>query len=404
MGTESPLPPSGRHAAAGRDETTARPPEHAPEAAPPSAPMDRRNFLLAAGAVGATPLVGSPSALTRGLFGRSAPVGPDAAAADKVLRIAKQGSFFVGGRRIMSELNDSVPVGTPGIFPPGHIVVDAAYVQYQIPANQQYDYPIVLTHGGGHSGAFYEETPDGREGYFTHFAREGFAVYVVDGVNRGRSGYDIQTINAVKLGQEAPTAIPRINKYSQERAWTAFGIGPEFGVAYPGTQFPLDAFEHYSAQLIPAWRDTAVEDPKNKAAFVAVFDRIGPAILVTWSQSGQFGWHTGIQRPELVRGIIAFEPSGLPAGTTASDLARLARVPVVVVVAEHSLSPVASYQAIIAPIQAAGGTAEILHLPAEGIYGNSHVMQIERNNLEIADLALQRLKRLGDIRKIGRGE
>jgi pimeloyl-ACP methyl ester carboxylesterase len=373
--------------------------EGAPAPGTPPA-IDRRQFLLAAGAVGATlPLGGAGHALAPGLLGRAAPSSDGAADPKRrVLALARQGSFYVNINRVMAEVNDGVPLSTPGVFPPGHVIIDQAYVQYQIPAEREYAYPIILTHGGGHHGGFYEETPDGREGYFTYFARRGFAVYVLDDVNRGRSGYDIQTIDAVKLGLEPPSAIPRINKYSQERAWTFFGIGPEFGVAYPGTQFPLEAFEHYSAQLVPAWRDQPVEDPKNRAAFVALFDRLGPSILVTWSQSGPFGWAAGSQRPELVRGIIALEPGGIPASTPASDLARLARVPVVVVASEHAASPLASYQAIVDTLRAAGGRAELLHLPAEGIFGNSHVMAIERNNLEIAELALERLTRLAGIR------
>ena len=37
-------------------------------------------------------------------------------------------------------------------------------------------------------GDFFRTTPDGREGWFTSFARRGFAVYSVNGANRGRAG------------------------------------------------------------------------------------------------------------------------------------------------------------------------------------------------------------------------
>jgi hypothetical protein len=45
---------------------------------------------------------------------------------------------------------------------------------------------------------------------------------------------------------------------------------------------------------------------------------------------------------------------------------------------------------------AAGGLAEVLQLPSAGIHGNSHMMMIGRNNLQVAQviqnwLAKQRL-------------
>ena len=42
-------------------------------------------------------------------------------------------------------------------------------------------------------------------------------------------------------------------------------------------------------------------------ALVALLDKIGPAILVTHSQSGLFGWLAGSRSPN-VKGIISYEP------------------------------------------------------------------------------------------------
>ena len=299
---------------------------------------------------------------------------------------------------MFSRFNDStdpqrpnVYSNAPGIFPAGHIVVDQAYVQYQIPARRRFAYPFVLTHGGGHHGGYYERTPDGREGYYTYFARRGFAVYVLDGVNRGRSGYDIRHMAAIALGAKQRAAMPSINRYPQERAWSAFGIGPRLGVKYRGSQFPVEAIDAYAAQLVATWRERRSQDPKNRRAFIALLTRIGPAFLLTWSQSGPFGWAAAAQCPELVKGILAMEPSTLPAGISRQDLARLAKVPVLIVVSEHPTHPLPYYEALVRRLRSAGGRAEVLHLPSAGIFGNSHLMAIEKNNLQIADLALTRL-------------
>jgi pimeloyl-ACP methyl ester carboxylesterase len=50
----------------------------------------------------------------------------------------------------------------------------------------------------------------------------------------------------------------------------------------------------------------------NRAAGIALLDKIGPAILLTHSQSGPFGWQLADARPKLVKGILAIEPSGPP--------------------------------------------------------------------------------------------
>jgi hypothetical protein len=42
----------------------------------------------------------------------------------------------------------------------------------------------------------------------------------------------------------------------------------------------------------------------------------------------------------------------------------------------------------IAEMDAAGGNATMLHLPAAGLTGNSHLLIMVRNHLEIADLLI----------------
>jgi pimeloyl-ACP methyl ester carboxylesterase len=37
-------------------------------------------------------------------------------------------------------------------------------------------------------------------------------------------------------------------------------------------------------------------------------DKIGPAIVVTHSQSGLFGWLLATRRPNLVKAVISYEP------------------------------------------------------------------------------------------------
>lgn len=56
--------------------------------------------------------------------------------------------------------------------------------------------PIVMVHGGAHTGACYMVTPDGRAGWAHNFAHMGYRVIVPDWPGLGRSGYcDLENIN-----------------------------------------------------------------------------------------------------------------------------------------------------------------------------------------------------------------
>ncbi len=65
------------------------------------------------------------------------------------------------------------------------------YVQFQIPAKKYGGgWPVIMVHGSTHTGACLEATPDGREGWYPYFVRNGVPSYVVDQAGRGRSGFD----------------------------------------------------------------------------------------------------------------------------------------------------------------------------------------------------------------------
>ncbi|HVY14954.1 MAG TPA: hypothetical protein VHB27_06990 [Rhodopila sp.] len=111
------------------------------------------------------------------------------------LALSAMGSFFAGGR--MTETTgaaleehvlavNGVPVR---IDPNGTTVVGQMYVQYAIPAETGGRPPLLFWHGGSLTGATWETTPDGREGWYTWFLRHGWPCCNVDAVERGRSGW-----------------------------------------------------------------------------------------------------------------------------------------------------------------------------------------------------------------------
>ena len=99
------------------------------------------------------------------------------------LRLTDEGSFFVAGRTIEPDF-----CGELSSWP------NSERRSYRGPDDSitgflrapQPTAPMILVHGGGLTGASYESTPDGREGWAAYFVLGvGYRVYVVDALGRG---------------------------------------------------------------------------------------------------------------------------------------------------------------------------------------------------------------------------
>ncbi len=325
------------------------------------------------------------------------------------LVIQEQGSFAVGGSVITN----------PGTFDPVRMTPegqtlhgDHAYVFYQIPEKAR-SLPLVLWHGFGQFSKTWETTPDGREGYQNIFLRRGFAIYVLDQPRRGNAGRSTQPITI--------TPVP------DEQKWFhtfRLGIWPEF---FPGVQFAQEptVLEQYFRQMTP---DTGPIDIKmNSDAAAALFDKIGPGILVTHSHSGGMGWATVIKSPN-VRGVVSYEPGSnfifpegeVPApiessagplnaaGVPLSEFMALTKIPVIIYYGDYipetpSTNPgqdgwrvrLAMARLWADAVNRHGGDVTVVHLPEIGIHGNTHFLFSDLNNLEIADLMSTWLKEKG---------
>ncbi len=346
------------------------------------------------------------------------------------LEIAKQGYLFAGGKY----------ADGPG----GKVMTGQAYVEYQIPAKRTHPFPIVMIHGGGQNGSNFTGTPDGREGWAQYFLRQGYAVYVVDQPGRGRSAlasvYGPTAISPVATIEQRFTAPERSNMWPQAKTHTQW---PGAGVAGD----PL--FDQFYAEQLPSLESFPKQQELNRDAEVALLDQIGPSIVLIHSQSGAFVWPIADARPNLVKAIVAVEPSGPPVrdivfkgapnwfengpltkpwGLTAvpltyegvrdaselvfvqqdkadaGDLTRcwrqkepahaltkLKTIPVAIFTSEASYH--ASYDhCTSAYLTQAGVKNDFIRLPDHGIRGNGHMMMLEKNNLDIAALIADWLK------------
>ncbi len=352
------------------------------------------------------------------------------------LVLSKASYFFVGGK-----LDPAVEGTAP---------VNQIYVEYMIPARLRHRVPIVMVHGGSQTGTNFTGTPDGREGWAQFFVRRGYAVYVVDGVARGRSAHWSQSQGEVsKANLERLTQ--RFVAPERSKLWPQAHLHTQ----WPGEGKPGDpAFDQFYYSQFPSLTSFTKQQQINPPAIIALLEKIGPAILVTHSQSGAFAWPIVDQRPDLVKANIAVEPNGPPVreaafkgapdwfGESQRDkafglgevplaydppvtadsrlafvrqdkadkpdymrcwrqqeparkLPNLAKVPTLILTSE------ASYHApydhcTVAYLAQAGVKSTFIRLDEVGVKGNGHMMMLEKNNMAIAAVMAQWLDRTRD--------
>jgi pimeloyl-ACP methyl ester carboxylesterase len=306
------------------------------------------------------------------------------------LELQDEGSFFVGGQPLRTN-HPSTATGAA----PGQIMTGQMYVQYRIPKTVERP-AIVMVHGSGHTGVTYETTPDGREGWATYFARKNFPVYVVDHAGRGRSGFDPTPINRARTEGNAGS-LPDVPLTTRERAWPNFRFGAAHPTPYPNLQFPLDSLDQYFSQLVPNTETTLPGAGANTVkALAALLDKIGPAIVMVHSQSGAYGLDLVRLRSDKMRAFVDVEGNCGP--LSADDVAKhFVKVPMLAVIGDNTVGAAGpngderrnACTTTVNTLQAAGGKAKFLLLPEAGIKGNSHMMMMDKNNLQIADLVIR---------------
>jgi pimeloyl-ACP methyl ester carboxylesterase len=215
---------------------------------------------------------------------------------------------------------------------------------------------------------------------------------------------------------------------------------------WPGKGVPGDPiFDQFYASQVQAMVSFPLQQQFTSEGILALLDKIGPAILLTHSQSGATGWPVVDARPDQVKALISVEPSGPPFfnvdnagapdwfrdttdeqrpwGITAgpltysppaaspSDLAmvrqeqaddsdvvrcwmqksparqlpNLQKVPILVVTSESSYHRGYDH-CTVKYLEQAGVHVTWIKLADAGIHGNGHMMMLEKNNMEIAAL------------------
>ena len=337
------------------------------------------------------------------------PVSAQKTEKQKPILVQEQGSFAVGGTVITN----------PGRFDPYNQTPagqtfhgDHAYVFYQIPVNAR-KYPLVMWHGIGQFSKTWETTPDGREGFQNIFLRRGFGVYLIDQPRRGEAGRSTTSVT--------------IEATPDEQGWFGtfrVGIWPNY---FEGVQFARDSatLNQYFRQMVP--NIGPIDINVNTNAVSALFSKIGPAILVTHSHSGGMGWVTAVKN-QNVKAIVSYEPGSgfifpegeVPApipmaggtlvalGVPLTDFMKLTKIPIIIYYGDNIPDkPIANpgqdgWRARLEMarlwrdcVNRHGGDVTVVHLPEIGIKGNTHFPFSDLNNIQIADLMSEWLKKKG---------
>ena len=124
-----------------------------------------------------------------------------------LLELVQAGVFFVGGHGA----SGGTEAGNASLSEkPAVQVTGQSLVHYFVPSEKR-DVSIVLYPGLGLTSYIFLATPDGREGWATLFARDGFTTYVYDVPNTGISGFDIAPFNRAVLAS-SPSRNNRISR------------------------------------------------------------------------------------------------------------------------------------------------------------------------------------------------
>jgi pimeloyl-ACP methyl ester carboxylesterase len=276
------------------------------------------------------------------------------------LELADQGHFWTGVERRQAG--------------GGTVAYGPMFVQYQVPANRRHPYPFVLVHGGGGQGLAFLGRGSGEPGWNEELLGAGWASFVVDRPGHGRAPYHPSV-----LGEWSPPAAYEATVGLFEEA-----AGPGGQWDGPGT-IGDPAVDQFFAQQGPTLADTGQARALERSRGTELLERIGPAVVLTHSAGGPFGWLVAEEQPELVRAIVAVEAAGLPFAEGGFD--NLAKVPIAVVTAERSRLRERAL-ATVAELRQLGCSVTHLDLPALGIFGNGHFMLLEKNRAQVLRVIL----------------
>jgi pimeloyl-ACP methyl ester carboxylesterase len=283
----------------------------------------------------------------------------------------------------------------------------AVYFDHLAPDSSAHHPNVVMVHGGSHTGSCYLVTAEGKPGWAYRFAERGYRVAVPDWPGHGRSGaLNLRTLTGEQVCQSLAALISGLNgpvvllthsmgatfgwrvaELCGDKVTAIVGIAP----APPGNIQPepeVLSDNEESLVLRTPFRTLTLhnEGPALATPEFVVNKLVGRSRQFPLEQLDAYTsllTHTGsrllYERLNVRGSQVRVQNTGCFRGK-----------PVIIVTGSEDLEHPRHVDEEVANwLSAQGASSQFVWLPDQGIDGNGHMMMMERNSDQIADLILE---------------
>jgi pimeloyl-ACP methyl ester carboxylesterase len=266
--------------------------------------------------------------------------------------------------------------------------------------------PIVLIHGGAHTGACYLVTADGRPGWAQRFAARGYKVVVPDWPGCGRSGripYDkldgatvCEGLGRVIASLGRPAVVlthsiaggyswPLLDRFGDHISKViAVAPGPP-GNMQPVPEILAETEETIEVRAVAGGTRFTINKTEPVAVGWAMVETklVGTSKLFPREHIGRYAASLAAVPPRLMYERLNIQGSQLKI----RDMACLTGRRVMILTPTDDIDHPAELDRSIADwLNEAGALADFVYLGDRGIHGNGHMLMLERNSDQLADL------------------
>jgi pimeloyl-ACP methyl ester carboxylesterase len=276
------------------------------------------------------------------------------------------------------------------------------YVEYFIPTRPTHKTPIILIHGGEHTGAGYVSTPDGREGWAKYFVGHGWRTYVVDWPGHGRSPMpeEFPTMSLrrivddnVELLHKVGRAVILVHSLSGVPGWKLCESVPNEVAAIVGIAPapPANLSGGYASELRTRFTHLPSGDyfPEDKPLWYkrdAARETFANAPLFPGKEFDTYFASLVPESPRALNELFNKDGMGLSV-----DPKKFANVPKVVITGDQDPRHTRAVDQKLARFLG----AEFIYLADVGMPGHGHMMMLDKDNQKIAQLIIDWLGQKG---------